>query len=91
MKVRKLTLREIHKLYLLLVHTLPKKEEEYLVDEIDRILDKISPSEFMESLSILYKQNLSKKNDIELFVLLIRGLRENKFFEYAHFIKSLNG
>lgn len=76
---------------MVLSHALPKQDEEYLIDEIDRMLDKLSPTDFMTGLNILYKQNLSKKNDIELFVLFIRGLRENSFFEYAHFVKSLNG
>lgn len=91
MKPKKLNLKEIHRLYLVLKHALPEKEEVLLIDQVDEMLNKISPSEFMESLSILYKQNPSKKNDIELFLFLIRGLRENNFFEYAHFVKGLNG
>lgn len=70
-------------------HALPEKDEEFLIDEIDKILDKIEPTAFMESLSILYKT--IKGNNIELLLLFIKGLRENDFFEYTHFIKSLNG
>lgn len=90
MKPRKLNLTEIHRLYKVLEDSLPEKEEALLIDQLDKMLDKITPSEFMESLSILYKDT-SKKNDIELFLFLVRGLKENAFFEYARFIKSLNG
>ena len=36
---KKLTLRQIHELYLLLKPYLPEKEEKYLIDEVDAMLE----------------------------------------------------
>lgn len=89
-KKKKLTLREIHKLYLLLKPCLPEKDEEYLIDEMEAILDKITPDIFTQSLRLL-KKDFSKKNGLEILTLFMSGLRENGFFEYVHFIRGLNG
>lgn len=95
MKPKKLNLREIHSLYRLLEHSLPREEENYLIDEIDEMLSRIESSALMDSFDILYKGNWRKKNDIELLILFIRGLRENDFFNYVTFIqgfkKKVNG
>ena len=87
---RKLTLREIHKLYLLLKPFLPEKEEEYLIDEVDAIIDKITPEALTISMKTLKKDFLGKQG-IQILTLFIQGLRENDFFEYVHFIRGLNG
>ena len=87
---KKLTLREIHSLYLILKDCLPAKEEDYLLDEIDKVLDAITPDALMKSMQIL-KRDFSNKQGIEILNLFIAGLKENNFFEYVHFIKGLNG
>jgi hypothetical protein len=89
-KKKKLTLREIHKLYLLLKNCLPEKEEEFLIDEIDVILDKATPEQLTESFKIL-KKDFSKKGGLEIVTLFIEGFRENNFFDYVHFVRGLNG
>lgn len=86
---KKLTLREIHEVYLLLEHALPEKEESYLIDELDTILDKAKPGTVIKVLKIIYPDKLEGKSDLSLFVLFTKGLRENNFFEYVHFIKRL--
>lgn len=88
---RKLNLREIHKLYLLLKHALPDKSKEYLIDEIDGILDKAQDGVMLKSLEIMYKsKDFSKKNYVELLTLFVKGLRENDFFAYASFVKGMS-
>jgi hypothetical protein len=69
---------------------LPEKDEEFLIDEMDAILDKITPEIFTQSLRLL-KKDFSKMGGIEVLTLFISGLKENDFFEYVHFIKGLNG
>lgn len=87
---RKLNLRKIHALYLTLKHCLPVKEHQYLIDQIDEILDKAQDDTVMKCLEIMYGKNFSKKNYVELLSLFIRGLRENDFFAYVNFVKGMN-
>lgn len=87
---RKLNLRKIHALYLALRHCLPVKEHQYLIDQIDEILDKAQDDTVMKCLEIMYGKNFSKKNYVELLSLFIRGLRENDFFAYVNFVKGMS-
>lgn len=87
---KKLTLREIHALYLVLEHALPEKEEDYLIDQIDSLLSRAKEGTIVRSLEIM-KIKTEKKSDIQLLILFIRGLKENNFFEYVEFIKGLKG
>lgn len=80
----------MHGLYRLLSHSLPREEENYLIDEIDEMLNRIEPSALMKSFDILYKGSLHKKNDLELLLLFIRGLKENDFFSYVTFIQGFS-
>ena len=84
------SLRSIHKLYLVLKSSLPEKDSEYLIDEVDRMLDKIEVEKFLESLAIMFpKKDFSKLPDVELLVWFIKGLKQSNFFEYANFVKGL--
>lgn len=85
---KKLTLREIHALYLVLEHALPEKDEDYLIDQIDGLLNKAKAGTIVKSLEIM-KVKTEKKSDLQLLLLFIRGLKENNFFEYAEFVKGL--
>ena len=87
---RKLNLRKIHALYLTLKHCLPVKEHQYLIDQIDEILDKAQDETIMKCLEIMYGKDFSKKSYVELLVLFIKGLRENEFFAYVNFVKGMS-
>jgi len=87
---RKLNLRKIHKLYLTLKHCLPVKEHQYLIDQIDEILDKAQDGMMVRCLGIMYNKDFSKKSYVELLTLFIKGLRENDFFAYVNFIKGMS-
>ncbi len=91
-KKKKLTLREIHQLYLLLKPCLPEKEEEYLVYEVITIMEKISPESFIESMKILHGNKFNfKQNPGELALAFVGGLKKRDLFSYVHFIKSISG
>ena len=87
---KKLNLREIHQLYLLLKPCLPEKEEEFMIDEVDEILERVTPEILTDVLRVL-KVNMKNKQGIEVLTLLIKGLKHNSFFEYAHFVRGMNG
>jgi hypothetical protein len=89
--MKKLTLREIHSLYLLLRSSLPQKQETYLIDEIDKMIGMMESGEtLIQAVEILYpKKKINKNNSIELLTLLVRGLKENEFFGYVEFINGI--
>lgn len=92
-KPKKLTLREIHELYLLLRSCLPEKDETYLIDEIGRMISGMKNGEtLIHAIEIMYpKKRLNKNNPMELLALFIHGLRQNDFFSYVQFVRDLNG
>lgn len=91
-KKKKLTLRKIHELYLLLKPFLPEQDEAFLIDQVEKIVQGISNEAFYGSLEILHpKKDFSQFSVFGLLSLLIEGLRANDFFEYANFVKGLNG
>ena len=87
-KPKKLNLRQIHSLYLLLKPFLPPKEEKYLIDEVEKIVDRMNDAIFLESLRIMYSKPV-KGNPVELLFYFIRGMKQNTFFEYVEFIQGL--
>ena len=80
----------MHKLYLLLQHCLPEKEEAHLLDEIDKMLHMAEPGTLLKSLEIIYKKDFTEKNTVELLVLFVTGLKNINFFEYVGFVKGMN-
>jgi len=93
MKPKKLTLREIHSLYLILRHALPEKEETYLIDEIEKMVGRMNSGRtLVRAIEIMYpKLNFNHNNPLELLFLLIKGLKQNDFFEYVAFINGIKG
>lgn len=91
MKPRKLTLREIHSLYLVLKDSLPEKEESYLIDEIQKMVGRMESGDvLLKALDIMYpKKKINQNNPLELLLLLIKGLKANEFFEYVQFINGI--
>jgi hypothetical protein len=87
---RKLTLREIHQLYLTLKDCLPEKEEKYLVDEIIKILKKITPDELRKVMELYYKKRFNfDENPGKIANMFIRLVKESDLFSYVYFIKSI--
>ena len=76
---------------MLIEHALPQREEEYLVDELDKLTDNLKPGTIKQCLKIMYKENLEKESNLKLFILFVRSLNENMFFDYAHFVKGIHG
>lgn len=89
MKPKKLNLTEIHRLYLVLRHALPDKEEALLIDEIEKILQRAEPNTMMRCLEIMYSKKPNKSDPFNLLLLFIKGLQINDFFEYSNFINGL--
>lgn len=84
------SLHSIHRLYLVLKDSLPEKDSEFLIDEVDSMLDKMSVEKFLESLALMFpKKDFSKLPDVELLVWFIKGLKQSNFFEYANFVKGI--
>lgn len=89
-KPKKLNLRQIHELYLVLQHALPKEDKELLVDETRYILQHARPGTLLSALKIMYRSLPRKLNGITASTLFMRGLQENNFFSYVDFLRSLN-
>jgi len=67
-------------------------KEEYLVDEIFKMLNKISKEDFLQSLLYLYpKIDFVKLNPVEMATLFVEGLKKNSFFEFVDVVEGLNG
>jgi hypothetical protein len=86
-----LNLRQIHKLYLLLKDCLPEKEEDYLIDEIESVIERMqSPNTLFRAIEIMHpKKEVDAGNPLELIFLFTQGLKQNEFFEYTHFINGI--
>lgn len=91
MKSKKLSLREMWKLYSSLRKGIGNKSQHLLIDEIFEIMDGIDKEDFLESILILYpKIELQKHNPIELATLFISGLKQTEFFVFSDLIKELS-
>jgi hypothetical protein len=66
-------------------------EKEYLIDEVSSILDRISTFELIQILQLLYTGFLAKDyNPVEMMLMLVRGLKINRVFEFSDFVKGLS-
>lgn len=85
-----LNLDEIWQFYKHTKSSLPETEKEYLVDEVIEILKKITKEDFLFALTLLYGSGFEKKKSpAEYGLLFIKGIKKNKPFLFADFIKSL--
>jgi hypothetical protein len=87
-KPKKLTLRQVHSLYLLLKHALPKQDEKLLIDQTQYIFEHMIPGTLLSSLEIMYKSLPKNLNGITASTLFMRGVMENDFFSYVHFLRT---
>lgn len=78
-------------LHNLIKDSLPDKEEEYLIHETIKIMERITPSDFKDSLRIMYGDDFHvNKNPAEFAVLFVKGIKNNNLFSFVSFIKSVN-
>ncbi len=63
--------------------------KQYLIDEMDGMLEKLSPSKLMRVIQILYG-DVQENNPVKILLLMIKGLKKNNYFEFADFIKVLS-
>lgn len=87
-KKKKLTLEQIHGLYLLLLPYIPEKEEKFLIDQVDKMLENMPSEVFISAIEIMY-ENVKYESPIKIAVMFIEGLKQNNFFDYVSFIENL--
>lgn len=63
--------------------------KEYLLDETSEILRNVDSSKIKKVLRLLYT-SIKISNPLDIALLLMRGLKENKFFEFQVLIENLN-
>lgn len=89
MKPKKLSLREMWKLYKVLKDGVGNQQE-YLIDEVLTLMDGISQEDFLLSILLLYpKINLQRLNAVEFATLFVVGLKRNNFFEFVDLAQGL--
>lgn len=89
-KPKKLTLQEMWSLYLMLKDSMSDKE--FLIDEVDDMLDKMAPDVFIKSLVIMYpKYDATKFLPVEHLTNFIAGLKSSRLFEFVKFIEAIRG
>lgn len=71
---------------------MPHNEERYLVDEIEKMVGMMESGEtLVQAVEIMYPKKINRDNPLEILALFIKGLKQNEFFEYANFIKTISG
>ncbi len=87
-KKKKLTLEQIHNLYLILLPHIPEKEEKFLIDQVDKMLENMPSDTFIHAMEILHP-SLKNESPVRIAFLFIEGLKRNDFFGYVSFIRSM--
>ena len=91
LKPKRLSLVEMLELYNLLKDGVGENNN-YLVDEVFEMLEKITNQKFILSLQLLYKDFSSiNKTPVEVALMFVKGLKTNNFFQFVDFVKALNG
>lgn len=89
-KKKRLNLKEMHSLYLTLKDCLPEQEEKLLIDQLKKMLEKMTPEMFIGAYRIMYGK-APQKTSLHTSVEFIQGLKECNFFEYISFLDKLRG
>lgn len=86
-KPRKLNLYEVWDLYVLVGegYSLPD-----VLDESIEMLRNLSPFEIKRAMKLLYPK-YETKNSLETALLFMKGLKENKFFDFQYLLRMING
>ena len=91
LKLKRLSFDEMWKLYKVIEPSLPDKDETYLFHEIQKIMENMTNSSFKDSLLFMYGEGFQiNKIPAELAIMFIHGLKQNNFFSFASFVKSLS-
>lgn len=86
-KSKKLNFSEMWNLYTILGKGI-NAPHEYLIDEVDSLLDHISGSELVRATNMFY--DTVSTNPVQLMSQFIHGLKKNKFFAFADIIKEIS-
>jgi hypothetical protein len=90
LRPKKLSFDEMWKLYKVLESGFPEEESEYLISEVYGMLGKLNDSNFKSSLRMMYGDNFhTNLNPSEFVVLFVRGVKENRLFNFASTIKGI--
>lgn len=92
LRPKKLSFDEMWKLYKLLKVNKDKLKD-YLADELQTILETVTPEGYLQSLNILYGNNIKKIKitPIDSVIMLSDGLNANGFFDFCATIEGING
>jgi hypothetical protein len=91
MKPKHLSIKEMWDLYLTLKPGL-ESEEDFLVDEVMSIMEKIDTASFKTSLGIMFGRDFPKEQSpIEFALMFTNGIKETGILDFAHMIRGLNG
>lgn len=70
---------------------LPEKDEEYLINEIIKLFEKLPSSKFKEALRIIYGETFHiNKTPAEFALLFVKGIKKNDVFTFESFIKGIS-
>jgi hypothetical protein len=90
LKPKRLNIREMWELYKTLKSGV-EEQQEYLIDEVFNILERVSKEDFLQSLWMLYpKIEFSKHNPVEMATMFVAGLKHNGFFAFVEVIQGMN-
>lgn len=64
--------------------------QEFLVDEVLNMMDKISKQDFVLSIQMMYGDTVSlDQNPVQLVTMFVSGLKRNEIFFFDSIIKGL--
>lgn len=89
MNPKKLNIEEAWRLYHLLGESLYIKDEEIILDVLERIVSKVSPHTFSSSLDIMYGSGYDYKDAVNALSMFYRGIRENMMPRFYIFIDGI--
>lgn len=88
----KMSLDKMWRLYRTLSDGLVGDTKEYLVDEVEHILESIDTESFTSALRQMYGNNFrNNKNPLDFALMFIRGLKVNLIFDFHEFIRTISG
>jgi len=91
-KIKKLNLDEMWKLYNLLKSSVENREPEGLViNELFKIIEKSPPQSLLNSIYLLYGNKIKINSPIEFNQLFTQGLMQNQFLEFCAIVRGLHG
>jgi len=87
---KRLSIREMWKLYKTIESGIPEKEEPYLFHQVMKVIEGITTPQFEDSIKIMYGNKVLKKQDTLFALLFIKGIKKNSLFAFSSFIKGMS-